>query len=178
MCRIEYWKPANTSRTPKPSFSASDAASAVYTVHICPRSAGRDDSPAKRTNSPMSSTPWKCACSSKNEPVPALHALFRSLSTMRPPPSRMYFASCPPISTIDRSAPRSGSTAAAAVACATISLSTTSGPSSPKTARSSVATASRPEPVTPIARTSGAHRPRTAVTSRCVASTGLPRVRS
>ncbi|MGC4121032.1 MAG: hypothetical protein QM765_41930 [Myxococcales bacterium] len=47
-----------------------------------------------------------------------------SLSMMRPPLTRMYFASWPPISMIDRSAPRLASQRMAAVAWATISLRT------------------------------------------------------
>ena len=95
----------------------------------------------------MSSTPCASACSSRNEPVPALQTRFMSASTTRPPSTLMNLASWPPISTMERLRPPSGSSRAAATACATISFSTVRrSPSSGKAARNTAAAASRPEP--------------------------------
>ena len=66
---------------------------------------------ASRPNSAMSSTPWAIACSSRNEPVPALHTRFMSASTTRPFSTLMNLASWPPISTMERLRPPSGSSA-------------------------------------------------------------------
>ncbi len=55
------------------------------------------------------------------EPVPALHASFMAASTTRPSLSRMYFASCPPIS---KMVSTRGSSASAPVAWAAISFRT------------------------------------------------------
>ena len=90
----------------------------------------------------------------------------------------MNLASWPPISTIERLRPPSGSSPAAAVACATISFCTVSrSPSSGKAARKTVAAASRPEPVRPTATTGAGAISTTSATSACAASTGLPSVR-
>ena len=59
---------------------------------------------ARRASAPSCATSGMPAnlppCSSMNDPVPALHASFIAQSTTRPSASRMYFASCPPISKI------------------------------------------------------------------------------
>ena len=90
----------------------------------------------------------------------------------------MNFASWPPISTIERLRPSSGSRRLAAVAWATISFSTVSRePSSGKAARTTVAAASRPEPVRPTATTGFGSISPISATSALAASTGLPSVR-
>ena len=61
--------------------------------------------------------------------MPALQTRFMSASTTRPFSTLMNLASWPPISTIERLRPPSGSSAAAAVAWATISFWTVSRPS-------------------------------------------------
>ena len=161
-----------------PSPRASAATSATNTVQVWPRSGGPSLSAASRPNSAMSSTPWAIACSSRNEPVPALQTRFMSASTTRPFSTLMNLASWPPISTIERLRPPSGSRPAAAVACATISFCTVSrSPSSGKTARKTVAAASRPEPVRPTATTGAGAISVASATSACAASTGLPSVR-
>ena len=93
----------------KPSPSASAATSATKTVQVWPRSGGPSLRAASRPNSTMSSTPWASACSSRNEPVPALQTRFMSASTTRPSSTLMNLASWPPISTIERLRPPSGS---------------------------------------------------------------------
>ena len=162
----------------KPSPSASAATSATKTVQVCPRSGGPSLSAASRPNSAMSSTPWAMACSSRNEPVPALQTRFMSASTTRPFSTLMNLASWPPISTMERLRPPSGSSAAAAAAWATISFCTVRrSPRSGKAARKTVAAASRPEPVRPTATTGRGAISATSATSAWAASTGLPSVR-
>ena len=110
--------------------------------------------------------------------MPALQTRFMSASTTRPFSTLMNLASWPPISTIERLRPPSGSSAAAAVAWATISFWTASRPSSSgKAARNTVAAASRPDPVRPTATTGAGSISVTSATSACAASTGLPSVR-
>ncbi len=124
----ECCSPAKMSSRSKPSPRASAATSATKTVHVWPRSGGPSLRAASRPNSTMSSTPLAIACSSRNEPVPALHTRFMSASTTRPFSTLMNLASWPPISTMERLRPPSGSSSAAAVACATISFWTTRRP--------------------------------------------------
>ena len=110
--------------------------------------------------------------------MPALQTRFMSDSTMCPPLTLMNLASWPPISTIDRLRPPSGSRRIAAVAWATISFCTVSrSSSSGNAARKTVAAASRPEPVMPTPTTAASLISRSSATSAWAASTGLPSVR-
>jgi len=79
------------------------------------------------------------ACSSRNEPVPAAHAVFISKSVMIPLSILIYFEACPPISKIVST---SGFICAAARPCAVISFLIVAAP---------IISAIKylPEPVTP-----------------------------
>ena len=114
----------------------------INTVHLSPRHEGHCDLNAMSLNSSFIDMPSFSACSSRNEPVPAAHALFISKSTMILSFIEMYFESCPPISKIVST---SGSISTAARACAVISFFTISAPTKS-------AIIYRPEPVVPTPR--------------------------
>ncbi len=115
----------------KPSASASAATSETNTVQVWPRSGGLWERAARTPNPAMSSSPCASACSSRNEPVPALQTRFMSDSSTRPSRTFTNLASWPPISTIDRLRPPSESKRTAAAACATISFNTVRRAASP-----------------------------------------------
>ena len=70
----------------------------MKTAQCCPSATQPSASMASWPSSAAPRPPSRRPCSSMKEPVPALHASFIAASTTRPPSSRMYFASCPPIS--------------------------------------------------------------------------------
>ena len=107
---------------PTPRATAASMTSAMKTEQCWPSATPSGAASASSPSCATDSTPSKRRpCSSMKEPVPAEQASFMAASTTRPPSSRMYLASCPPIS---KMVSTRGSTWRAPAAWAAISLTT------------------------------------------------------
>ncbi|GBE36378.1 hypothetical protein BMS3Bbin07_00525 [bacterium BMS3Bbin07] len=165
---MEYARPARRSFFLAPRWRFAIREFSINTVHLSPSLQGLVDEKAQSANSPLMEILSFSACSSRNEPVPAAHALFISKSTIMPSRRDIYFESCPPISKIVST---SGSIKTAAVACAVISFFTISAPTKS-------AIMYLPEPVVPTPHISTSSPTSFPTSSRpCLtASIGLPAV--